>query len=87
MAARRERRKEDTDGRDDGREGGREEAEYRGEGWRRRAGGGVKEKGEEPSLERQPPAHKLNSRSGARSPAGSDGGGACAPIWIIFTLF
>lgn len=49
-------------------------------------GGGVKEKGEEPSLEQQPPARKLNSPSGARSLAGSDGGGACAPMYI-FILF
>lgn len=64
---RRERRK----GRREGRGGvAAEEAGAAGPGGGERKG--------EPNLTRPPPAQTLRSRSGARSPAGSDGGGAYA---------
>lgn len=60
--------------------GGRERREGRGGVAAEEAGAagpGVRGKGE-PSQTRRPPLQTLKSRSGARSPAGSDGGGACA---------
>lgn len=68
---RKEGRRERRKGRREGRGGvAAEEAGAAGPG-------GVRRKGE-PNLTRPPRAQTLKSRSGARSPAGSDGGGACA---------
>lgn len=69
-----------------GEEGKEEGAEEGTSGWERRSGregggrrrAGGSEGGGEPSQTRPPPAQTLKSRPGARSPAGSDGGGACA---------